>query len=381
MNPFILQVSISAQRNLAEHQLENKMQLSIKKLHKPLFAFLGVLFTVSSSALAQTYPTFSTPGEQSQIDLDAGISLAEVPNGLYGNALMSVYSYEGALNYSISANGTTSVYNIRESGQNLTSSVNSDTTVPYVDCRSGIPGNCSASIAVFDNKIYVAYADSQTLGIDVLEATPIANNVGYSWSLVYQSNAVSLTTTPAMASFTNPTTSAQQLVIIFGATKPFNNAFYSVNFNGTTWTAPNDANLGGSNLQISSGAQPALVEFNGQLWLCSQQNNSHHNMYVYTSPDGNVWNFETDSTGLALGGGASMVVFNNTLVLANQQNNSTHDLFIFVSTNGANWTAQQYTSIQMGSTPGLALYNGDLALQFQSNSGSPKPLFTSIASH
>ncbi len=342
---------------------------------------LALEFIVASASSAQTFPSFGAPAEQSQLLLDAGVSSAQVPNGLYTSVLMSVYSYGGALNYSISTNGTTSAYNIQASGQPLTSSVGASTTVPYIDCLASHPSTCSASVGVFQGNIYITYADANTLGIDVIEAVPIANNVAYTFRLVYQSSAVNLTTSPAMTVFTN-SDGIPQLVIIFGSDiTNVNNAFYELTQSGSgTWSL-SDSNMGGDpNLNISSASQPAVAELNGTLWLCSQQNNSSRYMFVYSSTDGTTWSFNGEKS-LAMGSGGSMVVFNNTLVLATQQDSSAHDLFVFESTDGTNWTANQYTGIQIGSTPALSLYNGDLSLQFQSNSGDPTPLFTALASN
>ncbi len=218
-----------------------------------------------------------------------------------------------------------------------------------------------------------------TRGLDVVTATPISGNVAYQFQLVKQFNSVQLTTAPGVAVFNG------KLIYIFGTSSVsgINNAFFEATFDGVNWTEPSDANLGASNpnLRIASAAQPALAVLNGTLRMCTQQNNSQHNMFLYYSPDGVTWypsvGMYGEYSALQMGVGATMVKINNTLLLANKQNNSNHALLIFSSTDGVNWSDQEYPGIQVGWTPGIALFNGDVSLLF--TSGSEQPLSTDIA--
>ena len=211
---------------------------------------------------------------------------------------------------------------------------------------------------------YLAYADINTHGLDVAAGTPIQGGEDYSWSLVWQDSSVYLNTSPGMA--VSP--DGSKLTIIYGTRSDPNtkNQFFETIYNGSTWTQASE----GGNLQalrLSSASRPALSVLNGTLYLCSQQNNSNHQLFIYKSTDGVNWSFVEQFSALALGGGAQMVTWQNQLVLANQQNNSNHALFIFSSPDGVNWYAQEYPNYRMGADPGLALYNGGVSLVFRAN--------------
>jgi len=312
--------------------------------------------------LAQTFPAFTAPSVTTPVYMDAGVSSAQVPNGLYTTALMSVWSTTNNLTYSISADGLNSVYS---------SEIN--TGGYYIDCLASYQ-TCSASIAVFENKIYISFADSISQGLDVFEAAVVPGAVGYTFQLVYQDNTSPMTTSPAMAVLNNG--SVNKLEIVYGVnTSSIKNAYYAVTFNGTSWTPASALGEG-----IASGAQPGMVQFNNKLWLCLQQNNSSHNLFYSSSSDGITWAAPTEVSSLQLGGGASMVVFNNDLVLATQQNNSNKELWIFSSPNGTTWTGEGYSSLLLGNVPALSLFNSDISLQYQSKN-SNQYLESDLASH
>ena len=65
-----------------------------------------------------------------------------------------------------------------------------------------------------------------------------------------------------------------------------------------------------------------------------------------------------------------MITYEGALVLATQQNNSNRSLFIFSSVDGYNWGAKQCSGIQMGQTPGIALFNNGVSLAFKSNNSA-----------
>jgi hypothetical protein len=217
-------------------------------------------------------------------------------------------------------------------------------------------------------------------GLDVLEGTVLAGEAGYSFQLVHQDTSVYLTTTPSMVVFNG------QLIIIFGATRPFKNAFYSVNYTaGGTWPTATDANLGGSTNEISSGVKPGLAVLNAgsesqTLWMTSQQNNQYHYLYVYYSTDGIHWAPNTavgtggKSPTYAIGGGISMVTIDDELVLANQQDASPYGLIVLSSPDGTNWSIRNYPTsgedLYLGNAPALALFNDDVALQYRSNTSA-----------
>ena len=314
------------------------------------------LLSMSSRGFAQVFPPFPTAIESSQFTMDQGTSAASVPNGASGTVVMSVFASGGRFGWASTVDGKTYTNGGLESPANL----------PNVDCNASTPSTCGAAIAVFNNIIYVAYADASTHGLDVGIATPISGNVAYSWTLTHTDASVQLTTSPAMS--VSP--DGSHLIVIYGTSSDpsTSNQFFESTLNTSgTWSQASEAgNL--QSLRLSSASRPAVSLFNSKLWLCSQQNNSNHQLFVYNSTDGINWNFVEQFSGLALGGGAQMVTFEGNLVLATQQNNSNRALFIFSSPDGVNWSAQEYSNIQMGGDPGLALFNGGVSLVFKANS-------------
>lgn len=342
------------------------MSLISKRLLKLALYSLAFVPISPAAVVAQTFPAFPAPSVSTPVSLDTGVSSAQVPNGYYNTVLMSVWSTNNDLSYSISADGLTSVYT--DKLVNLAGGY-------YIDCNANVH-TCSASIAMYNNRIYIAFADSASQGLDVFEASPVPGNVGYTFQLVYQDRTSPMSTSPAMAVFNN------QLVIIYGVNTPsLTNAFFEVTLNNVNWNPATEQNLGAKYpIYVASGARPGLAAFQGKLWMCSQQNNSYHNLYVYSSIDGTTWVQAAYVPAYQLGGGASMVVFNNNLVLATQQNNSNSELFIFSSPNGTSWTVQGYPNFILGSYPALALFNGNISLQYPAKT-STRYLQSTLASH
>ena len=335
---------------------QNNSQRSLR-LTSYLLALTLLLVVGTRSSWSQSFPNFSAPViPNSSIVVDAGVSSASVPNGLFGNVLMSVFSSGGRLAYNISTDGVTTA----------------DTQiVPSagfgIACQSGNPANCGATVRVFNGTIYVAFASSTGADLAVATATPILGAPTYNWSIVDLDSSVSLRATPEMEVING------LLVIVFPTigNPPFANAFYTVTFDGSTFQPANNTFLGGSSLQVSSNSKPAMavltVGTTPTLFMCTQQNGglSNHRLFVYNTTDGIHWNFVEEFPQLSIGSNASMVNYNGTLVLANQQNSPNH-LFIFMSPDGVSWTAQEYTNILIGGGPAIALFNGGLGLSFKS---------------
>jgi hypothetical protein len=262
----------------------------------------AIALAAAPPASAQTYPGFTSAAiPDYSIGVQGGVNAASVPNGLYGTALLSVYVTSGsnALGYTVSTSGNNAVY--------------SDTVpyaIPQVNCTAATPSTCAVAIRYFNNQIYLAYSDTTTHQLDVAIATPIAGNVGYTFSTLYQdSTGVQMVTAPEMEAV------AGRLAIVFGSSSNPNvhNAYYSVTTDGTTFTPASQQYLGSVN--IASPAKPGMAVLGSTLWMCFQQNASSHQLFTYYSTDGIVWTFGTQFSGLALGGGASMVSANNTLYL------------------------------------------------------------------
>lgn len=340
---------------------------TIKKAISNNFRFLPMIVSAiaipltmvfSSPLSAQIYPAFSTPAiPDTSLTVQQGVGAASVPNSVDGTVVMSVFvNTDDVLTYGISTSGTNSV------GNGLAKSSGGVYYNP--NCNASTPATCSAAIRVYNGKIYIAFSDlNNSNRLTVIVATPISGTTAYSFATVRQDTVATMVTAPEMEVING------LLVIVYGASNDPNtkHAFYEVTFNGTTWTNASESNLGGSSLLVSSAAKPAMAVLGTKLWMVTQQNNSNHQLFSYYTTDGVHWTFGVQDTGLALGGGASMVTYKNTLVLANQQNNSNHALFVFSSTDGVHWGAQEYSAIQMGGVPALALFNTGVALAFKSN--------------
>jgi hypothetical protein len=314
---------------------------------------LGCLSGAVQQGAAQTFPSWPTPIYQPSQSIDQGVSAVAAPNSYYGTVLLSVYTNGNRFSYGVSLDGQNYIYG-------------GPTTLPEVGCNAATPSICSATVAVFNGTIYAAYSDYGTYGLDVLIGTPVGT--AYTWALTHQDTSVRMTTAPAMA--VSP--DGSHLIVIYGTSNDSytKNQFFESTLDAYgNWTQASEA---GSlqTLRLSSGSRPAMSVLNNTLFLCSQQNNSHHQLYVYSSLDGVNWSYVEDFSGLALGGGASMVTYQGNLVLANQQNNSNHALFVFSSPNGINWYAQEYPNYRMGGDPGLALFNNGISLVYRANDSS-----------
>ena len=326
-----------------------------------------VLTALSAVGHTQIFPVFTSPAVMAGTGAspEYATSSATVPNGEFGTAVLTVFA-EGASSYL--------AYAVSDDGQNYQFTGGTLAYLPSINCRASFGDSCGASIVNFNGAIYVAYSDpSQNLIIAQLSISS-PGSVGYTASVLQTIPNAGVTTVPAMAVFNN------QLIIIYGSSlTSTKNALYQVTCVtvGSTCSTPSESYLGATG--AATGSTPGLAVLNNTLWLCSQQNNSSHNLFIYKSTDGLHWSFVREDTGLQLGGGAQMVTYKNNLVLANQQNNSNHALFIFSSPDGVNWSAQEYPGIQMGAAPGLTLVNGGLSLSLKANNAMI--LYGSFASH
>jgi hypothetical protein len=321
-----------------------------------IVAVAFVALTHVNTAVAQSYPAWAGPIYQPTASVDLGVSNVSAPNGAYGTALLSVYSSGGHLGYNVSTDG-----------QNIAYSTVA-TNVPGINCTAATPATCAAGVAVIGGNIYAAYSDASSHGLDIVQFFPIAGNAGYTTQLVIQDNSVTMVTSPAET--VSP--DGQNLVFLYGASNDpsTKNQFFrdNLHIDGTFTYANEGGNL--QSLRLSSASTPAMVAFNGQIWLCAQQNDSQKYLMIYnTDSTGQTWNFVGPNELYTLGGGANMVVYNNTLVMADQQNASSRYLTVLVSPNGTTWNAYQYP-YQAGGVPGLANYNGGLSVGFKGDNSN-----------
>ena len=189
------------------------------RLSRAIAVAVGMMTGVIGNTVAhsQEYPAFTQPATipDRSINVEGGVSAVSVPNGLYGTVLMSVYvnpqSGINALGYTISGNGTNALYSTAE-----------PYAVPSIYVNGGIPSTAAAAIRMFNGTIYIAYADASTQALDVVTATPISGNVGYSFALVYSDSSTPMVTSPEMEVVNG------KLVIVYGSSANPNvkNAFF-----------------------------------------------------------------------------------------------------------------------------------------------------------
>ena len=88
----------------------SRRQPKINFLLRPVVVIFALLFIAQTqSSFSQIFPSFSPAViPNSSIVVDAGVSAASVPNGLFGTVLMSVFSSGVRLAYNILTDGVNS---------------------------------------------------------------------------------------------------------------------------------------------------------------------------------------------------------------------------------------------------------------------------------
>jgi hypothetical protein len=324
--------------------------------------FLAILTVRAYAAEFPAFPT-GTAVTASEFNVRSGMGIVSYTTGLSTSAPFLAAVDPNAHIY-------TTVYN---SPQWVlpTTAVDSHTGSYYlVKCSSA--ATCSVATAVYNGLAYMAFVDGTTGGLDVVSVTPIHGTTSFTYSLVYQDNGLTLTSAPGMTVY------GSQLIIIYGTNNVagLKNGTYATAFNGSTWTTRPQNSL--------SPTQPALVSFNGSLYIIEKQDNSSNGIFVHQGDANGVYIPGTlyQMSGGFTGAGISGVVYNGNIVLGIQQDASSHYFYVFSSSNpinGSSWTGQKYPNIQVGATPALATFGTGISLAFKSNNNNW--LFTSFATH
>ncbi len=184
---------------------------------------LSLFISCSCGVLTAQSPTLKpAPLFSSDVDgnpfADVSVTIAAVPNGAYNRALLAVFASDTSLSYAVSVNATQVIY------------ASFSTGMPGMNCSPSTLITCTASIKVFKDKIYIAYVDKETRGLDVVVAEPIPGQPNYNFHLVHQDTSFAMLGSPTMTDYHG------YLAIYFRAqTEQIPSALYGVGFNGTTW--------------------------------------------------------------------------------------------------------------------------------------------------
>lgn len=184
---------------------------------------LSLLVSCACGVSAAQSPTLKpAPLFSSDVDgnpfADVSVTIAAVPNGAYNKVLLAVFASDTSLSYAVSLNATQVIY------------ASFSTGMPGMSCSPSALVTCTASVHVFEDKIYIAYVDKETRGLDVVVAEPIPGQPNYSFHLVHQDTSFAMIGSPTMTVYHG------YLAIYFRAqTEKTPSALYGVGFNGTKW--------------------------------------------------------------------------------------------------------------------------------------------------
>jgi hypothetical protein len=101
------------------------------------------------------------------------------------------------------------------------------------------------------------------------------------------------------------------------------------------------------------GFSPALAEFNGQLYIAIQANDNSHNIYYWTTTDGQNLTFRVSTKSDQTSTTPSLVVHNNILYLGFRADDGGHAFLYKYSSDGLNWTGANQGGVAMGGPPAL----------------------------
>ena len=201
-----------------------------------------------------------------------------------------------------------------------------------VNCNAGNPATCAPAVAVFRGNAYIAFADQNTHGLDVVQVSTIAGNAAWQYSLIHTETGVQLTSAPAMAVAPD----GVHLLIRYGTSNISgqNNATFTTEFDGTNWSTYTSAGF--------APTQSAMVVFNGSLFVIDKQNNSSNGVFVSRADNNGVFIPGTafQVSGWFTPAGINATVFNGNIVAVIQSTQSNHDLWVFSSPDGTNWSGR-----------------------------------------
>jgi|GEM_PF-2807528 len=369
---FTLPIRVPLSTSLRTQSEANRFRSLSSKIYRSLGSLLftimlGLLGICPNALSAQAYPGFPGATVSNPATPLRGITLVPFHSDASGNVLYSFYANtDGRLAYAYSTDGTNF----------LAQDIPGNPAGGFFNiAQDAAIGDFTAAVGsvVYDAKtIFLGYVEAGTYQLVILQATFIPGvNWGLTFSEVYRDrNAGGATTAPGMA--ISPSGNVVAMYGTSGRSSVLNEGWTTYRDAATGIWSSKDANL-------NCPTQPGLANFRNAFYMVQRQNGGGGR---------GIWQNQLDNTGFYINGsghqiigstywGLSMLVWQDELIFAAQQNNGEHALDIYASLDGVNWVTNRYFGIDIGATPGLALYNGGLTAAFKANDAR----YVTLATH
>ena len=329
-----------------------------------LISFALSFVLLNGNAFAQVSPNFSPqPAALSGVATPAsGVEIVPSSAPALGPILYAFYVDSSTrVSYSYSTDGV----NYEGKGTPV-----STTTGGFylADCNAETGAStCAASAVATNDGIYIAFSEGSTHYLDVVLATqdPQSATPALLFNLVYRATNVFLTTAPGLIVYDN------KLIINYGTNNnpSIHNAGWvtSYDFAGNWLTYSNNATF---------PTKPGMAIFGGQLYEITKQNNSQNHIWVsHLDATGAVINTPADhpvqiNSAFQVASGITATIYQGQIVFCGTNNNGSGQLDIYSSPDGINWYAINYSSLTMGATAGIAVFNNGLATAFKQDSSN-----------
>jgi hypothetical protein len=329
----------------------------LQKASLVAFGLIVNLCCLNLAANAQFIPSFPG-GTKNSFSIAGSTGMIQMPS--YEKSLFLAYliyttnSGTPTIGAAYSADGTHFV--------NLGAMVDTAGGNYTVNCNVNVGTACGVSIAMLGPIPYMTFADGKTGGLDIVQIFPQPGNT-FSYHLVQHDDRAQLTSIPSMS----PDPSGTHLIIRYGTSlnPPLKNVAYVSSLDQS-------GNLS-ARYQVNgySPTQSGLVVFNSYLHAMDKQDNSDNGVFVSTLDDRG---YSTDGTGgTQVSGwytpqGIAALVLRGAIVALVQSTQSNHDLWAFSSLDGQTWRANDYgSSIRIGGTPAMATFNTNVCVTFRAN--------------
>ncbi|MDI3255980.1 MAG: hypothetical protein QJR10_14540 [Bacillota bacterium] len=197
------------------------------------------------------------------------------------------------------------------------------------------------SLAVFNNKLYIAWVDN--FGDATFVSTSDGSTFGSTLGLCTNGTAMN---SPSLAAF---------------------DGYLYLGYRTTSSTYGNcriatDNSTQNSTYGYSVGESPALGVFNNRLYVAYKDTGGDHYIYLLISSDGSTFSQSSAATGSHTSTACSIAVHHNVLYIGFRQNDSGDRFYYTYSTDGVNFSGPIEVHWTMGGPPALVSSPSDLYL-------------------
>jgi hypothetical protein len=214
-------------------------------------------------------------------------------------------------------------------------------------------------LAVYNNTLYLVYVADYSYQLMIASSSD-----GTKWSTPTPVPNVYIEKTPSLAVYNN------QLYVAYVGPKT-DGKMYINSYNGANWSGA--IQVSSPTVTQYSATSPSLAAFNNKLYIAYATSNGN---VLYASYDGTGWSNGT-STGQITQSTPTLTVFNNEIYIAFADNGN-NDHLIYISGNGITWPASTWVPDQYTKkTPAMAVFNGKLCIVFFANNTSRDLLIVS----